>query len=166
MCLIQWLNQNAGAVTAFATLVLAGLTAWYVILTREIAIASRDTVRLATEAQEAERRQSVRSLTPLVRRLSEMAAALPVPLGVLTVQGLPLWTDDDLSDLEALARMVEGADLQAASVAVKHLRFIAERIEEIKRDEAGSGWNANKLLPPVWAQHVTDARNALAALLK
>jgi hypothetical protein len=34
---ISWLNANAGAVTAFATLVLVGLTAVYVFLTNRIA---------------------------------------------------------------------------------------------------------------------------------
>ena len=166
MCVIEWLNRNAGAVTAIASVVLAGLTGWYVVITRQIALASRETLRHSVEAQQAARRQAERALRALVRRLSEMAAAVPVPLGVNTVQRIPLWSDDDLRDLEALAREAEGADLEAASLAVKNLRHIATIIAEIKRDEAGVGWNANKHSPPVWANDVGAARTALAALLQ
>src|SRR5947209_18488312 len=105
---IGWLNANAGAVTAVATAALAILTAVYVVLTRQIALASRDTVRLAAAAQGAATRQAVRSLGPLISRLSEMVHVLrsPTPL-IGPIQRGAFWTEGDLRDFEALARAVE-----------------------------------------------------------
>jgi hypothetical protein len=108
-----------------------------------------------------------RSLAPLVKRLSEMAVALPVPirLGPL-IYGKSPWTlsESDLDSLQTRASAVPGANLEAAFTAVSAIRYINGVVDEIKREEKGRGWNPNTLNPDVWARNVADARNALAEL--
>jgi len=108
-----------------------------------------------------------RVLAPLVKRLSEMATRLPVPiqLGPI-IYGPSPWilSASDLDSLEARASDIPGANLEAASDTVSTIRFINGIVEEIKREEKGRGWNPNTLNPAVWAKNVADARNALAEL--
>jgi hypothetical protein len=42
---IEWLNTNAGAIQAVTTFVLVGVTAWYVVLTRQMVQATRTSQR-------------------------------------------------------------------------------------------------------------------------
>jgi hypothetical protein len=162
---ICWLNANAGAVTALATAALAILTAVYVVLTRQIALASRETVQLAAAAQEAATRQAVRSLGPLISRLSEMVHVLRSPtIQIGPIQRGAFWTEGDMRDLETLARATEHADVEAASRAVKALRFLGQTIEDIKREERGRGWNPNTIRQEEWTANVAAAMEALAKL--
>lgn len=43
--MIEWLNTNAGAIQAVTTIVLVGVTAWYVVLTRQMVQATRTSQR-------------------------------------------------------------------------------------------------------------------------
>ena len=47
MNLISWLNANSGAITAIATLILVGITGWYVYLTRQmLKVANTPVIRI------------------------------------------------------------------------------------------------------------------------
>ena len=47
MILISWLNANSGAITAIATLILVGITGWYVYLTRQmLKVANTPVIRM------------------------------------------------------------------------------------------------------------------------
>ena len=47
MNLISWLNANSGAITAIATLILVGITGWYVYLTRQmLKVANTPVIRM------------------------------------------------------------------------------------------------------------------------
>ena len=47
MNLISWLNTNSGAITAIATLILVGITGWYVYLTRQmLKVANTPVIRM------------------------------------------------------------------------------------------------------------------------
>ena len=108
-----------------------------------------------------------RSLAPLVKRLSAMTTSLPVPIQIgPIIYGTSPWmlSESDLESLEARASDIPGANIEAASDAVRAIRFINSVVEEIKREEKGRGWNTNTLNPVVWGSNVADARNALAEL--
>lgn len=52
MTLISWLNENSGAITAIATLILVGITAWYVYLTRQmLKVANTPVIRMFLHAR-------------------------------------------------------------------------------------------------------------------
>ncbi len=164
--MIDWLNCNAGAVTAIATVVLVVLTGVYVTITRQIALASREQVRLHADARDAMERQDRRSLAALAKRLREAVDGLPYPaiqIGTI-VQRVVLWTDDDLKDLDTLARAIEGADMAAAAQAVESLRYLGHVVEEIRTAEKGQGWNPNSIRPQDWATKIAVARTALDRL--
>ena len=51
MNLISWLNANSGAITAIATLILVGITGWYVYLTRQmLKVANTPVIRMFLHA--------------------------------------------------------------------------------------------------------------------
>ena len=53
MNLISWLNVNSGAITAIATLILVGITGWYVYLTRQmLKVANTPVIRMFLHARE------------------------------------------------------------------------------------------------------------------
>jgi hypothetical protein len=56
--MIEWFNDNAGAVQAASTLVLVGVTIVYVYLTRNIASAARSSVRETRELVKTSREQA------------------------------------------------------------------------------------------------------------
>lgn len=52
MNLISWLNVNSGAITAIATLILVGITGWYVFLTRQmLKVANTPVIRMFLHAR-------------------------------------------------------------------------------------------------------------------
>ena len=52
MNLISWLNANSGAITAIATLILVGITGWYVYLTRQmLKVANTPVIRMFLHAR-------------------------------------------------------------------------------------------------------------------
>lgn len=52
MNLISWLNANSGAITAVATLILVGITGWYVYLTRQmLKVANTPVIRMFLHAR-------------------------------------------------------------------------------------------------------------------
>ena len=52
MNLISWLNENSGAITAIATLILVGITGWYVYLTRQmLKVANTPVIRMFLHAR-------------------------------------------------------------------------------------------------------------------
>ena len=52
MNLISWLNANSGAITAIATLILVGITGWYVYLTRQmLKVANTPVIRMFLRAR-------------------------------------------------------------------------------------------------------------------
>ncbi len=56
MCFIQFLNDNSGAIIAIATVVLAGITIIYVLLTKSISSSSKKQVEMLKEQHEHENR--------------------------------------------------------------------------------------------------------------
>lgn len=52
MTLISWLNDNSGAITAIATLILVSITGWYVYLTRQmLKVANTPVIRMFLHAR-------------------------------------------------------------------------------------------------------------------
>lgn len=64
--MMKWLNDNAGAVQAIATIVLVVVTAWYVIHTRRMARKATDSARAADELVAESRLARMAQFEPLL----------------------------------------------------------------------------------------------------
>ena len=132
---LAWLDRHSGAVQAVATLVLVALTTAYVIVTSRISKSSAKQAQLVADTLGASERLARRSLPILAARLMALLHDVPAhpPPTAYNVRDITLWTDGDLVDLERIARAVPEVELDLASTAVEHLRWLAERIGEIRR---------------------------------
>lgn len=161
------LNQNSGAIQAFASLLVAAVTVvlvWttsrYVKLTSRLAAAAETQIRFQEEAERA-RLRKLRSYLDLFQLL----------LGDLPTQGqqadqirqATTWNNKDLHEAQRLASTLGEGPGKHAAVAVGAMRYLREKIEEIKAtDPAMVDWS---LFPwDAWAKKLEQAKRQLAEL--
>ncbi len=106
-------------VTGLATVVLVGLTARYVRLTRTLATA-------AVSTQEEAEAQARRTVYTIAARLYLVVRALPTESEQGSLGLLPYWEDSDLRDLEHAARAISDPGLLVRVVnVVNYMRRLA-----------------------------------------
>lgn len=189
--MIEFLNDNAGAVQSIATFVLVGITGWYVKLTRGVAVST------ATQAQEAQKQTQVLSDQLELQRqqldqLLDAAAQAKMTLGQQRqrdlgrfvqlaeqidgqLQGLPrgdkapadplrganVWSDSELDELTRLAPLFDAT--RQVGTAVLMLRQISAAIRQLRglRVDGNSSAILRQALPGNWNERVDAARKAV-----
>jgi hypothetical protein len=141
---MDWFAKNAASIQAIAsiagviiTAVLAGITWWYVRVTRDIAASSAEQVRqmraLALESQE----RSTRGIEALASRLRSTLAELKTDepsLGQL--MEFTKLTEADIVLLDALALQTTNAlIIEQASGAISAMRELFDTIQWVKKYE-------------------------------
>ena len=163
MSWVDWLNQNSGAVQAIATIVLAVLTGFYVILTGQIARAARDQVQQALGVQRAAATQARMQLDGLIIRLLVLLDRLPGPEPNDTrIRGATLWTEEELQRFEHLTALV-GGDPVEASKTIAAFRGVAGFVREVKETSPLQGFGWNPTNASAWARGLSAAREALTS---
>lgn len=113
------LNDNAGAITALATVVLAILTFRYI----------REVRRLAEADERRRREETRRSLNALARKLLRYVESLPANVGVpVAVTHLEVWETSDIYWLEAWASAIGKTEIDLARSAAESLHWLGRRI--------------------------------------
>ena len=123
--------------------ILAGLTARYVRLTREIASSSLAQVRHLKEVAKVAQQQGASALASLALRVRVSLAELDATsLRHRQLRSFSLLADRDLTDMEALARQVHPEAVTYAAKASISLRAILGLIEKAKSIHESQGWIA------------------------
>ena len=155
---MEWLDKHAGSVQALAavgallvTMALATLTGWYVRLTRSIAssaLAQVEHLKLTTRTAQVQAARSLEALSVRIRvPLAQLSADSPAHAQLLEYNQL---TNQEIADLEALARQVSEDAIRYAGKAVVSLRGILGLIEEAQSVNRATGWYANDNQTKTW----------------
>jgi hypothetical protein len=161
----QFLNDNAGAITALATLTLAVLTFFYLRATHGMAKAVRDQADLELRMEDAEKLQRRLAFQSLAIRLAALVNCLPTENEhILNRQPFGLWTEHDLRELEHLVHLVKPESTGRTLAAVLHLRSLTDRAERL-RTAVHAGWGMDDFPWVSWKADVAIAGDMLAKLI-
>lgn len=167
---MKWLNENAAAIQALsglAVLVVTGLlallTSRYVRLTREIANASLEQVRLFRESVRLDLQRNASALKALALRLRVgIGQELnPGPPNHKQLRAFAILTDREIADLQTLANRVGGQAITSASDAAAHLRVIYETVQTAKGINETIGWIPTPEDAARWKKAIEGAHRAL-----
>jgi hypothetical protein len=164
-CMLRFLNENASAIQAIATVasvvatvVLVAITARYVALTRGLAEAAKAQLIFQREAVESRKRQ----LVNLVRLLGILLQRIPEDQdGVGRMRYTATWDNDDIAELHRLASELGEEPGKRAAVLVASLRLIKDRIVEVKATPLGRSILFNL---DGWASELRLAKEQIAGL--
>jgi len=160
---MNWLNDNAAAIQALSgvavllvTAVLALLTARYVRLTRE-------QVRLIRESARIVLQQNASALKALALRIrvglgQTVSPDTPSHSGLRSFDVL---VEQDIADLQALAKNVNPVAINSASDAAAHLRVIYAVVQTAKAVPLEIGWIPGPADRARWKKAVEGAHRAL-----
>jgi len=166
---MNWFKENAAAIQALSSVagllvagVLAWLTARYVRLTRDIATSSLEQVKDIREAARVIQQQNARALESLALRMR-------VALGKLNsdapkhkeLRAFSLLTEQDIADLQALARRVNDRVIISASEAAGALRAIHGMLQTAKNINEGTGWIPTDQEARSWKTAIETAHRTL-----
>jgi hypothetical protein len=165
--MLTWLNRNAPAVQAIAsiasvcvTLMLAFVTYRYVQLTQSLAEAAHEQLRLQRHSAASEAAQ----LLTLVDLLSGSVAKCPVnERDGEKIRSIPLWKQSELTRLATLAASVLGPDTRIHNV-IQKLNWIRARLEEVHATTPDAGYDWEKFPFAEWCRELGDTRSLLTQL--
>lgn len=171
---MNWLNAHASAIQALAsvatlgvTVVLAVLTGRYVRLTKSIADTAWQQMQYVKLAATTARKQTAVSLEALSKRLRVPLASLdpnvPKPK---QVREYSLLSQQDISDLETLARDVSDDATRFAGKAAVSPRRILGVIDEAKPVNPTLGWRPSDTQIGVWKEAMDAGPKMLEELEK
>jgi hypothetical protein len=138
---MTWLNDNAAAVQALASVVnllvtgaLVWLTFRYVRITNAISTSSLEQIKLIRESARTVQQQHARSLEALAFRLRDVVGfkLADTPRANDPQEVLPLLSERDITNLETYARQVSGKAIEVASQAAASLRELIGMLQNSK----------------------------------
>jgi hypothetical protein len=165
--MLDWLNRNAPAVQAFAsvcsvvaTIVLLRITWQYVGLTQELAKAAREQLRFQERAAISEAAQLVTLVDVFLGNLKRFPTA---ETDGDQLRAVPLWKHGDVTKFGSLAAAVLGSrtEVQRAIQRLNWIGTTAERVQQAAKDGADGlhdfPWQD-------WIRQIGEARTALQAV--
>jgi hypothetical protein len=165
--MFEWLNRNAAAVQALAsvfsvvaTVVLLRITRQYVGLTQELARAAREQLRYQQRTVASEGAQLLTQIDVFLGSLKKFPAAEPDGEALREVS---LWKHADVSTFGSLAASVLGtrSEVQRAIQRLNWLHSTADRVQQTSRDE---GYPWHQFPWDDWKRQIEEARAALQAV--
>ncbi len=162
----DFLNGNAGAIQAIASLVTAAVTValvavtWrYVHLTGRMAEAARAEL-MFHEEEEAEKWRELNAQTRLVRAL---LSTLPVDdrRPEALVRQAVSWDQADVARLQRLAARLDRSAGERAAAVVTSMTWLGERLREIKSADPGDEYNWAEFPWSRWTHEIATARSGL-----
>ena len=146
---LDWLAKHSSAIQAIASIagvfvavVLAGVTYWYVGVTRAIANSSLQQLGEMKAAAHATMQKNIRTLGDLALRIRNSLAALDADAPRDNqLRAFNQVNESDISRLEVFASQLNNAVILAAeSAAVLAIREILATIGDVKGTHPGAGW--------------------------
>jgi hypothetical protein len=121
--MLDFLNENAGAIQAISTVILVVITAWYAVTTHKLAVATREQVDAYRRSEQLNRSEAIIRVSQIARDLLQdvdKVARRAIPELVTKMQS-PAW-QDLRDDLELSAIEIVGVIQRHAEVAAEALR--------------------------------------------
>lgn len=146
---MDWLAKHSSAIQAIASIagvfvavVLAGVTYWYVRVTRAIANSSLQQLGEMKAAAHATMQRNTRALGDLALRIRNSLAALDADAPRDNqLRAFNQVNESDISRLEVFSSQLNNAVILAAeSAAVVAIREILATIGDVKGTHPGAGW--------------------------
>ena len=165
---MDFLNQNAPAIQAIASVVsvlvsaaLLWITMEYIRLTRTLAEAAHQSLEHEKEAARAQKRH----LQSLLRTLRFMLGQLPTdPEQGERLRRVPLWENSDLSEMQELASQVGAQEGQEAALAAVSMRWLRDRVQEVRGADPKKGYDWSRFPWDRWNVESKFARDHLNAM--
>jgi hypothetical protein len=163
---LDWLNRNAAAVQAFAsvcsvaaTIVLLRITWQYVGLTQELARAAREQLRFQERAVMSEAVQLVTLVDVFLGNLKRFPTA---EADGDQLRAVALWKHGDVTRFGSLAASVLGSrsEVQRAIQRLNWIGMTAEHVQQAKDGENG----LHDFRWEDWTRQIGEARTALQAV--
>ncbi len=161
--MLAWLNQNAAAVQAMAsiasvvvTIVLLGITWQYVGLTQELARAAREQLRFQQRTAASEAAQLITLIDVFLGTLKRFPSS---EHDAEQIRDVSLWKHADVSAFGSLAASILGthADVRRAIQRLNWLHNIVDQAQQTTRE----GGRSEQLPWEEWNRQLTEARTAL-----
>jgi hypothetical protein len=172
--IMEYLNEESGAISAIATatyalatLALIFWTVRYVRLTRSLAASSSEQVRHMIREQEIKREASRQGLHELAKIVLIILNQLPATQNRLAeMAGVTLWTEADLLDMRHLARDLDGTAIGNVSWTIYHLNSIGEEVGKLQESLHRNGKLPDSFPRDVFHGTVVQAKKELGHLLE
>lgn len=138
---IEWLNANSGAVQAVATVVLVGITAWYVKLTRDLARTTREQLEHALQLRDEQQKESKTQFRTLIQSLidtlEEFPERMPPPVPELT--SVSLWTPEEELALVTLSARLLPQHAELAGETRRYIAWLRDLVQRTRKRDPKSG---------------------------
>jgi hypothetical protein len=162
--MFEWLNHNAAAVQALAsvfsvvaTVVLLRITRQYVALTQELARAAREQLRFQQRTVESEAAQ----LTTLIDVFLGSLKRLPVAESERdSLQTVSVWKHPDVSTFGSLAAAALGSRPEVHR-AIQRLNWIHANVERVQQSDPAAVFPWDQFPWSDWVRQIDEAREAL-----
>ncbi|HKO18400.1 MAG TPA: hypothetical protein VJU82_05900 [Acidobacteriaceae bacterium] len=163
----SWIQAAAAILQAAAAIVIYRVTKEYVQLTRDIARASNEQLKLTRRTQLAEDVQRAAALRGQASSLEARANALPEHADDTAFRQRPLWTDEEVEGLQAAAPRVLGMAADAASRASEELTWLRDRVAAVRETSPSQGYDYNRFFPTSeWPARRAAALQSLRELMR
>lgn len=163
-----WLTAGAAVVQALATIVIYKVTREYVQVTKRMADAASEQLRLGRLDRLQEDKQVGMTVTSRARALQARVEALPASLQGPDVdrkiRTAALWNQAEVEALHTAAASMLSMAGDAAARASTAMAWLLERCNEIRAASMGSGADYSRISPVEWASTHSEALMALREL--
>lgn len=170
--MLEFFNANAGAMqvllstcVVLSTIVLVAVTWRYVALTSQLAITARAQLEFQRDLRRELRDSKRRELIAVVKNLRLLLAHLPYePERGERMRDAALWQDDNPMYLQRLASEYDEVLAGHAATAVAALRWLKERVIEVKNVPRVQGVKWQEFPWSRWSEELRVARDELEVL--
>jgi hypothetical protein len=165
--MLDWLNRNAPAVQAFAsvcsvvaTIALLRITWQYVGLTQELARAAREQLRFQERAVMSEAAQLVTLIDVFLGTVKRFPTA---EADSDQLRAVALWRHGDVTKFGSLAASVLGSRPEVQR-AIQRLNWIGTTAEHVQQAAKDGGNGLHDFPWEDWTRQIGEARTALQAV--
>jgi hypothetical protein len=160
------IQAGAAVVQAVAAIIIYAVTREYVHLTRDIALAGKEQLKLTRLTQLSHEKQRANALRGRAISLEARVSALPVGPDDTALRRLPLWTFEEVEGLQSTAAEVNGLAADASGKAAVALVALRDQVQAIRAVPTNMGYDyAKHFREEEWRAHRTTALTAITELL-
>lgn len=162
-----WVQAVAAIIQAIAAVTIYKVTKEYVRLTRDIALAANEQLKLTRLGQLAEDKHRAGALRGRASSLEARVSALPEVADDTAFRERVLWTFDEVEALQNTAARVLGLAADAASKAAVECAWLRDRLQAIRDVPMNTGYDYARFFPhEEWRTRRADALVYLRELVR
>ena len=165
--MFEWLNRNAAAVQALAsvfsvvaTVVLLRITRQYVALTQELARAAREQLRFQQRTVASEAAQLLTLIDVFLGSLKRLPTDTS---NADTIRKAALWKHPDVSNFGSLAAAVLGQRPEIQR-AIQRLNWLHSTVDRVQQSDPNAAKSLHDFPWADWTRQIEEARAALQAV--